>query len=98
MYHLFSDLYPDNTFEIFIDQTLINKGNLLEDMDPPVVPPHEIEDPKDVKPADWDDRRQIPDPSITKPADWYTCLTCSHYFAVDAPRVIDFNLWILLCL
>lgn len=32
---LFSDLYPDNTFEMFIDLTLINKGSLLEDMDSP---------------------------------------------------------------
>ncbi|KAK7138389.1 hypothetical protein R3I94_013874 [Phoxinus phoxinus] len=32
--HLYTlNLYPDNTFEIFIDLTLINKGSLLEDMD-----------------------------------------------------------------
>ncbi|XP_067312964.1 calnexin isoform X2 [Pseudorasbora parva] len=34
--HLYTlNLYPDNTFEILIDLTLINKGSLLEDMDPP---------------------------------------------------------------
>ncbi|XP_056091165.1 calnexin [Rhinichthys klamathensis goyatoka] len=32
--HLYTlNLYPDNTFEIFIDLTLINKGSLLDDMD-----------------------------------------------------------------
>ncbi|XP_077091708.1 calnexin [Siphateles boraxobius] len=35
-------LYPDNTFEIFIDLTLINKGSLLEDMDSP----HETQEPE----------------------------------------------------
>ncbi|XP_062857016.1 calnexin [Trichomycterus rosablanca] len=69
--HLYTlNLYPDNTFEILIDQTLINKGNLLKDMDPPVIPPREIEDPQDAKPTDWDDRRKIPDPTVTKPTDW----------------------------
>ncbi|KAK3564938.1 hypothetical protein QTP86_031066 [Hemibagrus guttatus] len=64
------NLYPDNTFEILIDQTLISNGSLLEDMDPPVMPPREIEDPEYTKPFNWDDRRHIPDPTITKPDDW----------------------------
>ncbi|XP_058253353.1 calnexin isoform X2 [Hemibagrus wyckioides] len=69
--HLYTlNLYPDNTFEILIDQTLINNGSLLEDMDPPVMPPREIEDPEDTKPFNWDDRRRIPDPTVTKPDDW----------------------------
>ncbi|XP_036425298.1 calnexin [Colossoma macropomum] len=69
--HLYAlNLYPDNTFEILIDQTLVKQGSLLEDMDPPVVPPREIEDPEDTKPTDWDDRRHIPDPTATKPHDW----------------------------
>lgn len=46
MKFFFSDLYPDNTFEILIDLTLINKGSLLEDMDPPVASPHEIQEPE----------------------------------------------------
>lgn len=46
MNFFFSDIYPDNTFEIFIDLTLINKGSLLEDMDPPVVSPHETQEPE----------------------------------------------------
>ncbi|XP_026796181.3 calnexin [Pangasianodon hypophthalmus] len=69
--HLYTlNLYPDNTFEILIDQTLVNNGSLLEDMDPPVMPPREIEDPEDTKPFNWDDRRHIPDPTVTKPHDW----------------------------
>ncbi|XP_056327883.1 calnexin [Danio aesculapii] len=36
--HLYTlNLYPDNTFEILVDLTLVNKGSLLEDMDKPVT-------------------------------------------------------------
>ncbi|KAL4648831.1 calnexin-like [Arapaima gigas] len=69
--HLYTlRLYPDNIYEILIDQSLISKGSLLEDVDPPVNPPREIPDPDDTKPADWDDRRRIPDPKAAKPSDW----------------------------
>ncbi|XP_025086244.1 LOW QUALITY PROTEIN: calnexin-like [Pomacea canaliculata] len=61
---------PDNTFEIYIDDGLVNKGSLLEDVSPPVNPPKEIEDSNDKKPADWDDREKIPDPDAVKPDDW----------------------------
>ncbi|KAM8765735.1 calmegin isoform 2-T2 [Rhynchonycteris naso] len=61
---------PDNTFEVLIDQIVVNKGSLLEDMSPPVNPPKEIEDLSDEKPDDWDERAKIPDPSATKPDDW----------------------------
>lgn len=63
-------LKPDNKFEVFVDGALINQGNLLEDMEPPVNPPIEIEDPADAKPADWDERERIPDEKAVKPADW----------------------------
>jgi len=63
-------LKPDNRFEVFVDSLLINQGNLLEDMEPPVNPPIEIEDPDDKKPADWDEREKIPDENAVKPADW----------------------------
>uniref|UniRef100_A0A8C9RF24 Si:ch211-274f20.2 n=1 Tax=Scleropages formosus TaxID=113540 RepID=A0A8C9RF24_SCLFO len=69
--HLYTlRLYPDNIYEILIDQSLISKGSLLEDVDPPVNPPREIPDPDDTKPTDWDDRRRIPDPTAAKPSDW----------------------------
>lgn len=64
-------LKPDNTFEVLIDQAIVSKGNLLEDVIPPVNPPKEIEDPNDKKPEDWDERPKIPDPDAVKPDDWY---------------------------
>lgn len=63
-------LNPDNSFEILIDQTVVNSGNLLNDMTPAVNPPAEIEDPDDHKPDDWDERPKIPDPDAVKPDDW----------------------------
>ncbi|XP_005996665.1 calmegin [Latimeria chalumnae] len=63
-------LMPGNGFEILIDQTVVNKGNLLEDMTPPINPPKEVDDPNDKKPEDWDERPKIPDPDAVKPEDW----------------------------
>lgn len=61
---------PDNSFEVLVDQTVVNSGNLLTDMTPPVNPPAEIEDPDDHKPEDWDERPKIQDPDAVKPEDW----------------------------
>lgn len=63
-------VWPDNTFQIYLDAKLVNSGSLLEDMTPPVNPAKQIDDPDDVKPDDWDERRQIPDPDAVKPEDW----------------------------
>ncbi|XP_010217980.1 PREDICTED: calmegin [Tinamus guttatus] len=63
-------LKPDDTFEMLIDQSVVSKGSLLEDMIPPVNPPKEIDDPNDKKPDDWDERAKIPDPNAVKPDDW----------------------------
>ncbi|KAK4319515.1 hypothetical protein Pmani_009553 [Petrolisthes manimaculis] len=63
-------LHPDNTFEILLDNEIINSGSLLEDFSPPVNPPKEIDDPNDTMPEDWDEREKIPDPDATKPDDW----------------------------
>ncbi|XP_047440699.1 calnexin [Mugil cephalus] len=63
-------LNPDNSFEVLVDQTVVNSGNLLTDMTPPVNPPAEIEDPDDQKPEDWDERPKIQDPNAVKPEDW----------------------------
>jgi len=60
----------DNSFEIYVDQNLINSGSLLEDMTPPVNPPKEISDPDDKKPSDWDDKERVADPDAKKPDDW----------------------------
>ena len=60
----------DNSFEIFVDQQSRSKGSLLADMDPPVNPEKEIDDPDDKKPADWVDEEKIKDPEASKPDDW----------------------------
>ncbi|CAH7667995.1 Calreticulin family-domain-containing protein [Phakopsora pachyrhizi] len=61
---------PDQTFTIKINDEEAAKGSLLEDFDPPVNPPAEIEDPKDKKPEDWVDESKIVDPDAKKPDDW----------------------------
>lgn len=63
-------MWPDNRFEVFLDRTSINSGSLLSDVQPPVNPPAEIDDPDDKKPEDWDEREKIPDPDAEKPDDW----------------------------
>ena len=60
----------DNTYEIFIDKNSEKKGNLLTDLEPPVNPPAEIDDPEDHKPEDWEDNAQIVDETARKPDDW----------------------------
>lgn len=64
-------VHPEkNTYEIKIDGESKQKGSLLEDFEPPVVPPKQIDDPNDMKPADWVDEAKIPDPAAKKPEDW----------------------------
>ncbi|KAH0790511.1 calmegin [Histomonas meleagridis] len=63
-------IFPNNTFNILIDQTLLRTGSLLKDFAPPVNPPEFINDPNDQKPPEWDDRLKIPDPQDQKPDDW----------------------------
>ncbi|XP_046852072.1 calnexin-like [Xenia sp. Carnegie-2017] len=60
----------DNSFEIFLDSSSIFSGSLLKDVEPPVNPPAEIDDPNDSKPENWDEREKIPDPDAEKPDDW----------------------------
>jgi hypothetical protein len=42
------------------------KGSLLENFEPPVNPPKEIDDSEDSKPDDWVDEATIPDPEAKK--------------------------------
>jgi len=63
-------LNPDNSFVVYVDQQPLQSGNLLNDMQPAVNPPKQIEDPEDRKPENWDERETIPDPDATKPDDW----------------------------
>ncbi|KAH3744464.1 calnexin precursor [Pelomyxa schiedti] len=69
--HLYTlKIFPENKFELSIDQQVKRKGSLFEEFEPPVVPPLEIDDPSDIKPADWVDTAKIPDPTDSKPDDW----------------------------
>ncbi|GJJ13157.1 hypothetical protein Clacol_007408 [Clathrus columnatus] len=63
-------IHPNNTYEIDVDGNSVKTGSLLEDFNPPVNPPKEIDDPEDFKPEDWVDEARISDPDATKPADW----------------------------
>jgi calreticulin len=77
---------PDNTYEVRIDGAKKESGSLFEDWeflkpktipDPNVSKPSDwvdnpkMDDPEDVKPADYDDiAKEIPDPDAAKPEDW----------------------------
>ncbi|KAF8565331.1 hypothetical protein P879_06402 [Paragonimus westermani] len=63
-------LRSDNTFERYIDQVKVQSGSLLKDMEPPINPPAEIDDPNDKRPDDWDERETIVDSNAKKPDDW----------------------------
>ena len=56
---------PDNTYEVKIDNSNAQKGNLEDDWD--FLPPKTIPDPEAKKPEDWDDRPKIDDPEDEKP-------------------------------
>jgi calreticulin len=57
---------PDNTYEVLIDGTSVEKGPIEDDFD--ILPPKTIKDPKASKPSDWVDEATIPDPTDVKPA------------------------------
>jgi len=67
--HLFTAIvYPDQTYEVRIDNEKKESGSLLEDWD--FLPAKEINDPSAKKPEDWVDDREIPDPEAKKPEGW----------------------------
>ncbi|KAJ1896395.1 hypothetical protein LPJ81_004755, partial [Coemansia sp. IMI 209127] len=63
-------IHTNNTFSISIDGSNAHTGSMLEDFDPPVNPPKDIDDPNDEKPVDWEDEEKIPDPEAKRPDDW----------------------------
>ncbi|KAL1433436.1 hypothetical protein MTO96_012555 [Rhipicephalus appendiculatus] len=70
---VFTHLYtlivkPDNTYQIKIDNEVVEKGELEKDWS--FLPPKKIKDPEAKKPEDWDDRAKIDDPDDKKPEDW----------------------------
>ncbi|KXN85686.1 hypothetical protein AN958_10869 [Leucoagaricus sp. SymC.cos] len=63
-------VHPNNTYNVLINGESDKTGSLLEDFEPAVNPPKEIDDPDDKKPEDWVDEAKITDPEATKPGDW----------------------------
>merc|ERR1712070_1031664 len=67
---------PDNTYEVFFDQTSKASGSIVDGWDFPKKEhddpsEKEIDDPEDKKPDGYDDTpKQIADPEATKPDDW----------------------------
>lgn len=61
---------PNNTYDVSINGESHSTGSLLENFDPAVNPPKQIDDPEDTKPADWVDEQKITDPEASKPEDW----------------------------
>eukprot|EP00013_Stygamoeba_regulata_P027797 CAMPEP_0177661768 /NCGR_PEP_ID=MMETSP0447-20121125/18886_1 /TAXON_ID=0 /ORGANISM="Stygamoeba regulata, Strain BSH-02190019" /LENGTH=405 /DNA_ID=CAMNT_0019167195 /DNA_START=133 /DNA_END=1350 /DNA_ORIENTATION=- len=59
---------PDQTYQVLIDQEEVAAGNLLDDFN--FLPPKEIKDPEQSKPADWVDEEYIDDPEDKKPEGW----------------------------
>ncbi|KAL5016306.1 hypothetical protein ScPMuIL_005895 [Solemya velum] len=59
---------PDNTYEVKIDNSKVESGDLEADWD--FLPAKKIKDPEAKKPADWDEREKIDDPEDTKPEDY----------------------------
>merc|ERR1719378_7798 len=63
MYALITN--PDGTYEVKIDGESKQSGSLEDDWD--MLPPKEIDDPADEKPADWVDEEYMDDPEDVKP-------------------------------
>ena len=71
----FSHLYtliisPDGSYSIKIDGAVARSGSMSTDFLPAIIPPAEIADPSDSKPADWVDAPDMPDPDAVKPTSW----------------------------
>merc|ERR1712187_1028011 len=71
-------LKKDNTVRVEIDEEKVYEGSITEDWE--VLPPKEIADPEDKKPADWSDESMIDDPDDKKPSDW-----------VEEKQIVDNN-------
>lgn len=73
---------PDNTYKVFVDHNIINEGHLLKDMNPPVNPPKEIDDPTDFKPETWDEREKVrfSNYSVTRCTYFFYCT----FFLIDS--------------
>lgn len=69
--HLYTlTITPEGKYAIAVDGKVEKEGPLSEGFVPSILPPAEIDDVTDSKPADWVDEAQIPDPEAKKPEDW----------------------------
>jgi calreticulin len=59
---------PDNTYEVKIDGTKKESGNLADDWE--FLKPKMIKDPAQSKPSDWVDDAKMDDPEDKKPEGW----------------------------
>lgn len=53
-----SVIRDDGIYHIIVDQVPFLKGNILEDLTPPLIPPKEIDDPEDKMSEEWDEREK----------------------------------------
>jgi len=69
MTHLYTlILKSDNTYEVRIDGSKVESGELEADWD--FLAPKKIKDPEAKKPDDWVDNAKMDDPEDKKPEDW----------------------------
>jgi calreticulin len=61
-------LLPDNTFKVWVDGEEKKSGSIPDFWN--ILPPKQINDPAQSKPADWVDEKMIDDPEDHKPAGW----------------------------
>jgi hypothetical protein len=59
--------FPDGFPTICLTLVYCRNFMILQDMEPSINPPKEIDDPKDFKPSDWVDEEMIDDPEAKKP-------------------------------
>ena len=77
-------LSSDNSFKMYIDNKLINSGNLLEDMEPAIIPSKEIADETDRKPDDWDEEEKWV--VRVEALDWMWMIDLTHYLELLIAR------------
>ena len=54
-YNFIQTGFPPCSYDLLIDGESKKSGSILEDFDPSINPPEEIDDPEDKKPEDWVD-------------------------------------------
>ncbi|XP_016341777.1 calnexin [Sinocyclocheilus anshuiensis] len=88
--HLYTlNVYPDGSFEILVDLTLINKGSLLEDMLSSAASAHEAQEQEDSARAALVDAVQTSDTKLQQHR------RSDEPFTVSSVSAVGFELWSL---